>query len=263
MEHKDDEKHEHHILSHSMSLRVLIALLILTIMTVAASRMNFGAMNFPIAIFIASVKALLVVLFFMGIKYDERENKIIFFSSIFFVLVFFFLTAADVFTRKPSWRVTGPVLKEVAGASTVKKPWIVTDELKAHGKEIFTAQCVVCHGAEGLGNGVAAAALNPKPRNFHEASGWKNGRKPTEVFNTLKTGLNAMPSFATLPSDDRWALVHYVLSLGPTPPTPAADDYKKVGIMDPSKDDGGIVGGESAKKIPIEFAIERYVQSKK
>lgn len=264
MEHNDDEKHEHHILPDNISLRILISLLVLTVVTVAASRINFGAMNFPIALAIASLKALLVVLFFMGIKYDDRENKVIFFSSIFFVLVFFLLTAADIFARRSDWRAHGPILKEVSAASTVKKPWISTEDLKTRGKEIFNTQCVVCHGPNGKGDGAAAAALNPKPRNFTEAAGWKNGRKVTDVFTTLKNGLNAMPSFATLSTDDRWALTHYVLSLGPTPADLEAGDFKKVGITDPTKDDGGMGGAESAqRKIPVGFAIERYLKTSK
>jgi caa(3)-type oxidase subunit IV len=257
----DDEKNKkhHHILSKTMALRVLICLLIFTFITVFASRLNLGFFNFPIAIFIASAKALLVVLFFMGIKYDENENKLIFFSSIFFVGVFFLLTAADIFMRPAGWRAEGQILKEVTSASTIKKPWVSTEALRAKGKELFAVQCTACHGVDGKGDGAAAAALNPKPRNFHEATGWKNGRKPSEVFTTLKNGLNIMPSFSTLPPEDRWALVHYVLSLGPTPPVATDEDLKFAGI-DPTKDDGGLGGSAPRRTLPVDFAIERYLQ---
>lgn len=36
----------------------------------------------------------------------------------------------------------------------------------AKGKEVFTTTCAPCHGAEGKGDGAAAAALNPKPANL-------------------------------------------------------------------------------------------------
>lgn len=39
----------------------------------------------------------------------------------------------------------------------------------AKGKEIFQTNCATCHGPEGKGNGPAAAALNPKPRNLSDA----------------------------------------------------------------------------------------------
>jgi mono/diheme cytochrome c family protein len=37
------------------------------------------------------------------------------------------------------------------------------------GKEIFQASCAACHGPEGKGDGAAAAALDPKPRNLSDA----------------------------------------------------------------------------------------------
>lgn len=39
----------------------------------------------------------------------------------------------------------------------------------ADGKKVFEANCASCHGATGKGDGAAAAALNPKPRNFTDA----------------------------------------------------------------------------------------------
>jgi cytochrome c oxidase cbb3-type subunit 2 len=39
-----------------------------------------------------------------------------------------------------------------------------------HGLTVYTANCVICHGAAGLGDGPQAAPLDPKPRNF--SSGW-------------------------------------------------------------------------------------------
>jgi caa(3)-type oxidase subunit IV len=257
---------KHHILSDKISLTVLIGLLVLTVITVVASRIDFGDFNFVIAMAIASIKALMVMLFFMGLKYDENENQAFFFSSFLFLAIFIFFTAFDIYTRPANWRNAGSHLKEVAqsGVSKFKKPWVGSPELIAHGKEVFQAQCVVCHGADGHGDGPASGALNPKPRNFHEEQGWKNGRKISDVFGTLKNGLNSMPSFATLSQDDRWSVAHYILSLGPTPPVASADDLKKVGIVDVTKDDGGMGGAEAAhKKIPVEFAIDRYLQSQR
>ncbi len=39
----------------------------------------------------------------------------------------------------------------------------------AKGMEVFQANCAACHGPEGKGDGAAAAALNPKPRNLSDA----------------------------------------------------------------------------------------------
>ncbi|MBN8553967.1 MAG: cytochrome C oxidase subunit IV family protein [Deltaproteobacteria bacterium] len=262
--HNDSNEHKphDHILSNKLGLKVLIALLILTVITIIASRIDFGALNFPIAMLIASVKALMVVLIFMGLKYDDNENRVIFFSSFVFVAIFILLTAADIFTRG-DFQVKGNFLMQAQSSTKFKKPWISSPEILAHGKKIYTEQCVICHGANGFGDGVAAAALNPKPRNFHEDAGWKNGRSASRIFGTLLTGLGSMPSFKeTLPSsDDRWAVTQYILTLDPTKPLDDTEaDLKKVGF-DPAKGDYG--KDEAAdvvkRKIPIDFAIDRYL----
>jgi mono/diheme cytochrome c family protein len=139
--------------------------------------------------------------------------------------------------------------------SKLQKPWISTPELVSRGKELFQAQCTSCHGAEGKGNGPAAAALNPPPRNFTSDQGWKNGRKATMVFKTLKEGLagSSMASYATLPVDDRWALVQYVLSLGGKPAEADSEaDFAKAGI-NPA---GGAEAPE-APTIPVAVAMKQ------
>ncbi len=40
----------------------------------------------------------------------------------------------------------------------------------AKGQEIYTTYCATCHGPTGLGDGVAAAALDPKPRDLSSAA---------------------------------------------------------------------------------------------
>ncbi len=89
-----------------------------------------------------------------------------------------------------------------------------TKELLEKGKAAFTINCVACHGPKGAGDGAAAVALNPKPRNY-ATDVFKNGDKVENVFKTLAEGIKdtAMVSFAHLPEQDRWALAYYVLEL--------------------------------------------------
>lgn len=89
-----------------------------------------------------------------------------------------------------------------------------TKELLEKGKATFNINCVACHGPKGAGDGAAAVALNPKPRNYATDT-FKNGDKPEQIFKTLSDGLKdtAMVSFAHLPEQDRWALAYYVLEL--------------------------------------------------
>ena len=255
-EHHSDQ--QHHVLSNSMAARIFGALLVLTVVTVWVAQFDLGAWNFTVAMLVASVKATLVCLFFMGLKYDHKENTVIFSTSFIFMTIFMILTFGDLLTRGDVYvKDMKKIIPDGAVAAQTKSkyesPWLSNAELVSHGKELFAAQCVTCHGAGGAGNGVAAAGLNPKPRNFTVGEGWKNGRKASAIFGTLTKGLNSMPAFASLPPDDRWALSHYVRTLGPhESEKDSADDLKKAGI-----DASGSGGGSSGEKqIPVDAAIE-------
>ena len=69
-----DSAQDHGAHDHSKSyLNVLIALAVLTLVTVAASRVHLGrAGNIGLGLAIACVKASLVVMFFMHMKYEQR-----------------------------------------------------------------------------------------------------------------------------------------------------------------------------------------------
>jgi caa(3)-type oxidase subunit IV len=243
----------HHILPNKVLFGIGGSLLALTLITVWVAGIDLGKLNFVVAMAVASLKATLVALFFMNLWYDRKENGIIFATSFLFLAIFLVLTSMDLFFRGDVY-VKGPLTAAASSKSKLKDPWISKPELVAHGKELFAANCSSCHGLEGKGNGPAASALVPPPRNFTQSAGWKNGRKVTMVFKTLKEGIpgSAMASFGTLPADDRWALTHYVLSLNPAPvdkDTP--EDFKKAGV-----DQSG--GGEAVEQvIPVALAMER------
>ena len=88
-----------------------------------------------------------------------------------------------------------------------------TAELLAAGKTSFTTNCASCHGATGMVDGVASAALNPKPRNFKEQ--FKFGSTVEAIFATLAKGSagTAMIAWPHLPETERWGLAYYVASL--------------------------------------------------
>jgi caa(3)-type oxidase subunit IV len=243
----------HHIMPTKTALLIGGTLLCLTGVTVWVAGIDLGAFNFIVAMAIATVKALLVALFFMNLIYDRRENGVIFFTAFLFLAIFFTLTATDLFFRGDVY-LKGPIQGAVA-KSKISKPWVSTPALVAHGKELFAVNCTSCHGPEGLGNGPAASALNPHPRNFHQDKDWVNGRKPSQVFKTLRDGVagSAMASFATLSSDDRWSLDAYVLSLGPKPPADSPADLQAIGI-DPTKENA--VEAVQAT-IPVEMAMRK------
>lgn len=248
----------HFILPASLIIRIGLILLVLTGVTVAVAQWHLGwRWNFFLAMIIATLKALLVILYFMGLRFDVPVNRLIFGVSFPILAVFFLLVFSDLFYREegvyprkgvPPWAVPSQT-----GPARFRTPWVSTPELVAHGQKIFEVNCTSCHGPQGKGDGPAAAALNPHPRNFHEGGGWKNGRKPTQVYKTLKEGIagSSMASYSNLPADDVWGAVHYVLSFLP-PETDTAADLQKAGLGE----GGGAVQAEE-KHLPIEFIMQR------
>jgi cytochrome c oxidase subunit 4 len=254
--------HHHHILPTKVALTIGLCLFILTGLTVYAAQIDFGRLNFFIALLIAAVKASLVCLFFMNLLYDRKENAFLFATSFLFLAIFITLTGADLFFRGNVYvDQSKPFFTTSAGATAkFKRPWVASPDLIAHGKEIFEAQCTPCHGPQGFGDGPAAASLNPHPRNFHApASEWTNGRKITDIFGTLTHGLGPMPSFAALPVVDRWAVGQYVQSLGGAAPQPTAADFAKLGV-NPNQDLGTAGGAPEAKTIPVDIAIDQMIR---
>jgi len=104
-----------------------------------------------------------------------------------------------------------------------------SDTLIARGKTIFNTLCASCHGQEGTGNGVAAAGLNPSPRNFTSMSGWKNGPALDKMFETINLGIpgTAMASFQQLSTAEKFAVAHYIRKeFVPDPPPVNVDNLK-------------------------------------
>lgn len=89
----------HHVTSLAVYVGIFAALMVLTIVTVAVSRVDLGLMNTPIALSIAVIKATLVILFFMHAIYSTRLTWVVIISSFLWLALLFVLTFADYFTR--------------------------------------------------------------------------------------------------------------------------------------------------------------------
>ena len=88
-----------HVGSIKGYLAIFGALMVLTGVTVAVAFVNLGALNFPVAMAIALLKATLVILFFMHVKESSRLTKLIVGTGFFFLLVMFTLTLTDYLSR--------------------------------------------------------------------------------------------------------------------------------------------------------------------
>jgi cytochrome c oxidase subunit IV len=89
-----------HVMSSKFYYTIWIALLGLTVITAGVAFVDLGPFNVVLALVIATVKALLVVLFFMHVKYtSEKLTKIVIVSAIFWLFLLLALSMADYATR--------------------------------------------------------------------------------------------------------------------------------------------------------------------
>jgi cytochrome c oxidase subunit 4 len=79
---------------------VWIALLVGTFLTYKAAYIELGRFNAAVALIIATIKALLVALFFMHLKgAGERLLKLVVIATVFFLFILLVLSMADYGTR--------------------------------------------------------------------------------------------------------------------------------------------------------------------
>jgi caa(3)-type oxidase subunit IV len=94
-EEQTGREHEHPVLPIKLYIKIGVTLLILTMVTVAVAQIHLGAMNVIVAMFIAALKASLVVLFFMHLKYDSKLYMVAFVGAIVFLALFITFSMAD------------------------------------------------------------------------------------------------------------------------------------------------------------------------
>jgi len=96
-------------------------------------------------------------------------------------------------------------------AKSMKNPVAKSAGLK-DAQTAYERNCALCHGPTGRGDGPAATALNPKPRNFADRT--IQSQSDGELYWKITEGRGVMPGWRTLPDKARWGLVHYVRWLG-------------------------------------------------
>lgn len=101
----DSEKHTEHDghdgeIAHAVPLWILFAvwgaLMVFTVLTVSVAKMHLGSqLSFSIAMIIATIKAGLVMAFFMHLWWDKRLNLLAFLGSFLFVMLFIGMALTD------------------------------------------------------------------------------------------------------------------------------------------------------------------------
>ena len=88
-----------HVTPRRTYFAIWAALLVLTYATVAVSRVDWGRLNSVLALTIAVSKALLVVLYFMHVRYSSRLTKLVVVGGFLWLALLIGLTMADEVTR--------------------------------------------------------------------------------------------------------------------------------------------------------------------
>lgn len=100
---------------------------------------------------------------------------------------------------------------ELAGSIPPSSPEVV-----AKGKELYAANCALCHGAEGLGDGAGGASLDPPPRNLTATDEYKYGHMDLALYRTGTYGIEGTgmaPWDGIIAPEDQWAIGHYIRTI--------------------------------------------------
>ena len=92
-------EHEHHVTPPIVYMVIFGCLLVFTALTVGASYLEMGVYNPIVALAIGVIKATLVVLFFMGVKYSTKLTKLTLGAGLFTFLALIGMTLADYISR--------------------------------------------------------------------------------------------------------------------------------------------------------------------
>src|ERR1044071_5754128 len=134
-----------HISPKSTYYAIFGALMALTALTIYVAFQHLGWLNFPVAISIALIKASLVVLFFMHVKYSSKLTKLLVASTFFFLASLFGLTMTDYMSRgwltSPRGTTTAGMLPKLQAAELPA----ASEQALAHPPPLFEATCGSCH----------------------------------------------------------------------------------------------------------------------
>jgi len=100
------EHTEHHIVPIKVYVAVFLALMIFTAITVAVAKYPleniWGPLNIIVALTVAVIKATLVVLYFMHVRYSSKLTQVIVVAGIFWLIIMLAFTLAD-YAARSGW----------------------------------------------------------------------------------------------------------------------------------------------------------------
>jgi cytochrome c oxidase subunit 4 len=109
-----------HVVPVKTYVLIFLALIALTALTTGAAFVDLGRLNTVVALAIAVCKMLLVILFFMHVRYSSNLTKIIVVAGFFWLLILIALTLSDFQTR--DWTPTPSGWQSSSDAPSVPHP---------------------------------------------------------------------------------------------------------------------------------------------
>jgi cytochrome c oxidase subunit 4 len=97
----------HHVVPVPVYIAVFAALLLMTALTTWVAFIDLGPMNTVVALAIAVTKMVLVILFFMHVRYSDGLTRIVILAGFFWLAILIALTLSDFLTRHWSPLPTG------------------------------------------------------------------------------------------------------------------------------------------------------------
>ena len=93
----------HHVVPKSTYFIIFVWLTALLVLTVAAAHVDLGMWNVPVALAIAMIKAVLIVLFFMHVRYGSPLVRLFAVGGFFWLLIMLAFVLTDVRMRSLGW----------------------------------------------------------------------------------------------------------------------------------------------------------------
>tara|TARA_R110002126_G_scaffold169359_10_gene318328 strand:+ start:67 stop:510 length:444 start_codon:yes stop_codon:yes gene_type:complete len=139
----------------------------------------------------------------MQMNYQTILSKLKCFKVVFILLIL--IVPYKIQAQNNDWKVPEEAQKI---ENTLEK----SDRVLNGGKQIFGQLCSVCHGKAGAGDGITAAALNPKPADLTSVAFQE--QSDGTIYYKIREGRPPMPGFKTQLSEQQtWAIVHFIRSL--------------------------------------------------
>ena len=212
--------------------KIYITLIILFLISVAGPEVGeltgLRWITLVTAFGIAFVKANLVIQNFMHLRWEKKLMKWVLVSSVMLMVLMVAGVAPDVMNHEGNnWEnlaakaATARGLGDEHGEEVegeVVEPVVVAGFSPASS---FGIVCATCHGASGMGDGVAGAALDPAPANFTDPVFWET-RDRERIITVIRDGAAAVggsalmaPWGALYTEDQLGEMADYVMSLNP------------------------------------------------